>query len=121
MDIITAATSIKMLKDIMDLLKNNKDPKINSKILELQESLMEINNTLFALTTENRELKEKLKVKASTKIEDGFIYILNDDGSKKSDKYCPNCYQNNNCLFKLNEDYGHGFGYQCPVCEKYFK
>ena len=119
MDPITASAAIKLIKDILDLVKASKDPKINQKILELQEELIIINNSLIELATENRFLRDKLVAKASAKLEaDGFVYLLSEDGSIKNDRYCPNCYQKDTRFFKLIGD--GGSGYNCPVCNKYF-
>jgi hypothetical protein len=103
---------VENVKEIADLVKKVGDRELYRKILELEEAV-------FALSRENRELKDsceslKEKLAFSAKLTHRHpLYYVQDDLVP----FCPRCWESEQQAIHL---IGQNEAYECPQCYRYF-
>lgn len=98
------------LKSAANILKEAGKIEQYKQILEAQERLLEMQNKIVALESENKNLKEKLKVKENLIYEVNAYWI--NDGGKKDGPFCTRCWDKNKEMIRLNP-----VTYVCPECQ----
>jgi hypothetical protein len=140
-EIQTALSTIKTLGELTKMIINGKiDNEVKAKAAELNDSILSLQGTIFALQSQNhelldskREIEEKL-IKISnwnkvanryklTEICSGvFLYALKEkhQSSEPFHYICPNCYANGKQSILTQSELNHGgIDYVCksPECK----
>jgi hypothetical protein len=103
------------LKDAAKVLQEAGKIEQYKQILEVQEKLLEMQKSILDLTTENKELREKLNIKENLICEGNEYWILK-EGGKKDGPFCTNCWDVNNKLVRLHISPTYG-SVTCPNCK----
>lgn len=103
------------LKSVAKTLQEaNKIPQYE-QILGVQEKLLEMQNRIFELDTENKEMKEKLKTKESLIYERNAYWIEKDD-EKNDGPFCSCCWDNDKKTIRMQPCDNPAY-YDCPKCK----
>ncbi len=116
----TAGSAVAITKQLLTLSKTIQNAELQHAIAELTLQLAELKLQLAELITENADLKQRVKEKASTQLQfrDGYYFKEND-----THPFCPGCYDENQKSIRLakqegmNRNFG---GFQCPSCKQFF-
>jgi len=109
---------IKLLKEVIELAKESNSSELKEKLLELQ-------NSIFDLTAENRELKQRIaelerkEQVESQLVSDQEVYWWNRNGHKDG-PYCKVCWHSDEKLIQLMSTSEKGL-YNCVKCEGMFR
>jgi regulator of replication initiation timing len=87
-----------VLKLAANYYKDSGKMELYNQTLEVQEQLLEMRNKITNLEIENKNLKEKLKLKI---IYDNNAYWINKEG-KKDGPYCSRCWDKNKDLIGMH-------------------
>jgi Zn finger protein HypA/HybF involved in hydrogenase expression len=102
------------LKSVANTLREADKIPQYQQILDALEKLIEMQNKIFILETENKDLKESLKIQKSLTFENN-AYWINLDG-KKDGPYCSCCWDDNKKTIRM-QSYGNPAYYSCPKCD----
>lgn len=103
-----------VLKTTASVLKEANKIEEYKKILDVQEQLLIMQNRIFDLETENRELKGKLETKESLVFENNAYWIDKDGG--KDGPFCSCCWDDGRKTIRM-QPYINPAYYGCPKCE----
>lgn len=102
------------LKSVARTLQEaNKIPQYE-QILGVQEKLLEMQNTISDLETENKKLKDRLEIKESLKHENNTYWVI--EGDKKDGPFCTCCWDVEHKLVRLHQNTSSGT-LKCPNCK----
>ncbi|MGB9722148.1 MAG: hypothetical protein ACPL28_11810 [bacterium] len=102
------------LKSIGKIFQEAGKIDLYEKILSIQQQLMEMNNRITSLENENRDLKEKFKIKETLFYENNAYWQNKEDGTKDG-PFCTRCWDKNKDLIRLDvSDANCGI---CPECK----
>lgn len=104
---------IKGLKDVISILQKSNDIEMINKVIDIQQRILEMEDTIIALKEENRKLKDKSnKQKKIVRYKSDNIVTLkgNDDIY-----YCSKCWDDEEKLIQVLQK-GSDF-YECPKCK----
>lgn len=90
--------------------------ELYDQIHEVSEKLLDQQKRLFELEEENKNLKEKLKIKGSLIPEGNFYWLIEDE--KKDGPFCTKCWDSDGKLLRLHGQ-GPSGGLKCPNCNVY--
>lgn len=97
-------------KDVANVLREAGKIEEYKTILDLQGKLQEMQNTIFELEKENRNLKEKFEIKEK------LVYRNNSYWNEEDGPFCSRCFEKNKNLLRMH--YGVGDNYaHCPECK----
>lgn len=140
MDVTSALTTITAVGELAKLIVSGKvDSEVKAKAAELNNSILSLQGTLFALQSQNHELLESKHSLESKLVEISnwenqafrykfhelcpgvFVYTLkeNQENSEPSHYICPNCYQEQRKSILTSTGKEHdGTHYLCknPTC-----
>lgn len=105
------------LKSVASTLREADKIEQYRQILDIQQKLLEMQNHIFDLEKENRELKEAINKKKKL-IHRAEVYFLI-EGTKEEGPFCANCYDAQGKLMHMiawNADEK-----QCPNCKLSYK
>jgi Zn finger protein HypA/HybF involved in hydrogenase expression len=102
------------LKSVANTLREADKIPQYQQILDALEKLIEMQNKIFILETENKDLKESLKIQKSLTFENN-AYWINLDG-KKDGPYCSCCWDDDKKTIRM-QPCGSPAYYNCPKCE----
>lgn len=100
------------LKGVSNLLQNLKNVDLHSKMKEISNQALEMQNEIEFLTKENHELKKKQDIESKIKRYDELYFTLGNDSSVL---YCTYCWDNERKLIQVRKNHGK---FVCPHCEK---
>lgn len=103
------------LKSIAEVLLEANKIEQYKQILEAQSQLLEMQESIYNLKSENTELKEKLIIKEKL-IHDRNSYWIEQDEGKKDGPFCTGCWDNKNKLIRLETNDASVYC-KCLVCE----
>ena len=93
--------------------------------IELYQKLIEVQETILQVQEENQDLKKKvlyleeiLKIKGSLKYERDSLFEYDGNGKRVSGPYCSRCWDLNKNLIHLHETGSVGVS-KCPECKNY--
>jgi len=86
------------------------------EVFRLQGLLLDLQEEIFSLRKENKELKDTLEIKAKMKFEKPFYFVT--EGKQKDGPFCPKCLDDEGKQIRVT-DYGDG-SWQCPKCQSTF-
>ncbi len=102
------------LKSIAGTLREADKIPQYEQILGIQEKLLEMQNKISELDTENRVLKEKLETKESLAYENNAYWIIKD--GKKDGPLCSSCWDDNKKTIRM-QPCGNPAFFDCPLCK----
>lgn len=102
------------LKSVASVLQEAGKIEQYQQILEAQKELLEMQKQISDLTTENKELKEKLKIQESLVFRNN-AYWTEKDG-KTDGPYCSCCWDDDRKTIRMQPN-GHPAYFGCPKCE----
>jgi hypothetical protein len=115
-DIGTATAAVRLLKEVIQLAKESNNAELKDKVSELQ-------NLIFDLTTENRDLRERAAeiehandISKEMVYESGLYWRVKD--GKRDGPFCPACWDDRRKAVHL-PSLGFG-GHTCAVCHGHF-
>lgn len=129
MDIATGITALKsgfdIAKIVRDALKEEKVDrnKIADQLMQLQQKLLESQESLNDAADEIRNLKQRIAASAELAdvkqdlewVDDGGFWVLkSDQANGRRIPYCPLCWGENAKLVPLTKTSQHGF-YRCSI------
>lgn len=107
-----------VLKDVAKALKEADKIELYSKILDVQQQLMDMQNRIQEITEENLKLKNEINKKHSL-IPRGEVYFLLKDDGNEDGPFCAKCQDVDGKLVRMNEWHpGEKF---CPNCRNAYK
>ena len=108
---------IKTLKDIIVFTQKSNDIEMTQKLISIQQEVIDMEDQIYKLKTENRELKEKINKRDEVERYRNIpIITLKEDSPKIL--YCANCYGSDNKLIQLQvHDIDHCY---CRNCKDQF-
>jgi hypothetical protein len=95
------------LKSIANAFREADKIEQYRQINEAMAKLKEMENQLTEFEKENKLLKEKLKIKDDLTVSNDAYWLK----SNKDGPFCKGCWDDNNKLIRLKDDY------ECPVCK----
>jgi len=101
------------LKDAASVLKEAGKIEQYKQILEVQEKLLEMQKTISEIEYENKELKEKLKIKENLIFNNQAYWII--DGDKKDGPFCSCCWDDEKKTIRM-QPCGNPAFFDCPKC-----
>ena len=107
---------VKGLKETAAVLrKADKIPEFQL-ILDVQQKLLEQQQRISDLETENRDLKEKLELKGKLKFERNAYWIV-EEGKEDDGPFCSKCKDSEEKFIRMRVgNYHFGWAY-CPNCD----
>ena len=91
---------IKFLKDVLVVAQKSNDIEMTQKVISAQEAVINMQDKITKLQSENKKLKEKKNIKNKVERYRNIpIITLKDDNSKIL--YCANCYDSNEKIIQL--------------------
>ena len=102
------------LKLSADLYKESGKIEQYKQILDAQAQLLEMQKRIADLESENKELKEKLRIKDDL-IYENNAYWINKEG-KKDGPFCSRCWDKNKDLIRIHRT-GIRNNSKCPECK----
>ena len=108
---------IKTLKDIITFAQKSNDIEMTQKLISVQQEVIDMEEQIYNLKSENRVLKEKINKKNEVERYRNIpIITLKKDSPKIL--YCANCYGSDNKLIQLQvHDIDHCY---CRNCKDQF-
>ena len=108
---------IKTLKDIILFTLKSNDIEMTQKLISIQQEVIDMEDQIYKLKTENRELKERINKRDEVERYRNIpIITLKEDSHKIL--YCANCYVSDNKLIQLQvHDIDHCY---CRNCKDQF-
>ena len=108
---------IKTLKDIIAFAQKSNDIEMTQKLISVQQEVIDMEEQIYNLKSENRVLKEKINKKNEVERYRNIpIITLKKDSPKIL--YCANCYGSDNKLIQLQvHDIDHCY---CRNCKDQF-
>jgi hypothetical protein len=111
-----------VLKLAANYYKDSGKMELYNQTLEVQAQLLDMQNKITNLETDNKDLKEKLKIKEDL-IYENNAYWINKEGKKKG-PFCSRCWDKNKDLIRMplynqpKDSYGQPkFSlFVCPEC-----
>ncbi len=103
-----------VLKTTAFVLKEANKIEEYQKILDVLEQLLEMQKRISDLETENKELKEKLKIQESLVFENNAYWIKKD--GKKDGPYCSCCWDDDKKTIRMQPCGNKAFS-SCPRCD----
>lgn len=103
------------LKDIGKVLREADKIDQYQLILDIQQSLMDMQHKLQGLEEENSKLKSMLELKSKMFYGQSVYWIKNKEG--KDGPYCPGCYDDKNKAIRLRPVSDYAGEYTCPICK----
>ncbi len=97
------------LKSVASVLQEAGKIEQYKQILEILQQLLEMQNKIIALETDNKKLKNKLEISAELVYKNN-AYWKQDDGP-----FCIRCWDKNKDLIRL-KTYQGSSGAHCPEC-----
>ena len=104
-----------VLKIAAQVLKESGKIEQYKQILEVQKELLEMQNKINELEIENKDLKEKLKIKDNIFFENNAYWIKKENDNKDG-PFCTGCWDNNTKLIRLSSTLNKE-DFMCPVCK----
>ncbi|MBZ5638008.1 MAG: SIKE family protein [Acidobacteriia bacterium] len=104
------------LKDAGQLAKGLASIEDKQKLLDLQVAALEIAQRNAQLEQENRELREKLRIRDELTFRENVYWR---DGQADKGPFCPPCWDSRGLLVHLTETTPN-VQYDCRSCGKYF-
>ena len=101
------------LKSVANVLREADKIPQYQQILGVLEKLIEMQNRILTLETENKELVESLKIQESLVFENNAYWIEKD--SKKDGPYCSCCWDDHKKTIRM-QPCGNPAFYSCPKC-----
>lgn len=101
------------LKSIGKVLREADKIEQYNQILDVQEKLLEMQNRIIELDSENRVLKEQLETKASLIFEKNAYWIEQEE--VKDGPFCSCCWDDNKKPIRM-QPCGNPAFYNCPKC-----
>jgi len=98
-------------KDVANVLKEAGKIEEYKAILELQGKLQEMQNTIFELEKENRNLKEKFEIKEK------LTYKNNSYWNGEDGPFCSRCFEKNKDLLRIHPTFIGSNLAACPECK----
>lgn len=116
------------LKSVAKTLREAEKIPQYEQILNIQEKLLEMQNRIFDLEGENRELKSKLSEREKILLRAGVYYKIIEDG-KEDGPFCTLCYDDEQKFIRMEKgNYSFGvpsdpvrYSQRCPKCKKYVR
>ena len=102
------------LKSIGKILQEAGKIDQYKQILEILKKLLEMQKGIADLEDENKELKEKLKVKDNLIYENNAYWIIKKD--KKGGPFCSRCWDKNKDLIRIHPKLNPAYS-MCPECK----
>ena len=87
------------LKSVANTLREADKIPQYQQILDVLEKLIEMQNKIFTLETENKELKDKLKLKENLVFERNAYWII--DGENKDGPFCTKCKDSDDKMIRM--------------------
>jgi len=106
------------LKSIAKVLQEAGKIEQYQQILDAMAKLLEMQNRITELESENKECEEKLKIKENL-IYENNAYWINKEG-KKEGPFCSRCWDKNKDLIRLQPT-ANPSSSRCPECKNSFK
>lgn len=101
----------KEIKDIAFVLKESWKIDEYSKILELQQQLLDFQNKIWNLEKENKDLKDKFKIKENLSFKINSYYNWEDW------PFCSRCWDKNNEIIRIIPNWIWCDYATCPECK----
>ena len=101
------------LKSVASTLREADKIPQYEQILSIQEKLLEMQKSIADLDSENKELKDKLKIQESLKFENNAYWLEKDGG--KDGPYCSCCWDDQRKTIRLQPNINPLF-LVCPKC-----
>ena len=101
------------LKSTADVLLEVNKIEQYKQILEVQSQLLQMQDDIYNLKIENRDLKDRLINKEKLKHSRNSYWIQQDD--KNDGPFCTGCWDKDNNLVRFTEHERSTYG-KCPVC-----
>jgi uncharacterized Fe-S cluster-containing protein len=95
---------------------------VADKLLDSKQALQDARDTEATLRDEIEELKRKLHEKAHLEDENGFLYMLDDDGKRIGEPFCNLCNVKEGRLYRMRHiapSVGRKEGYLCDNCDTF--
>jgi hypothetical protein len=102
-----------VLKTAATVAKESGKLELQGEILGVYEKLLEQQKKISDLESENKELKEKLKITDGLKYENNAYWVVQDD--KKDGPYCSCCWDNDKKPIRM-QPCGNPAYFDCPKC-----
>lgn len=104
--------------DIKELLKDAKNLATGANDLQLKSVLLDIQDQVYGLQEENRNLRIENEDLKNIKLLDSDLEFKNGYYTRKFDNrnFCSKCWDLNNKLISTNET---NIGQYCPVCNSW--
>lgn len=106
------------IKKVAEIAQQAKNIPLYEKILDVQAKLLEMQEHILKLETENKELKEKLKVSKNVVYEDNAYWVAEND--KKDGPFCSHCYDKDKTLIRMPDRTKTNAYTTCPECKNTF-
>jgi hypothetical protein len=106
-------SSLDHLKALVKFAKQSKDPDLLEHVITLQTHVLELQDRLRNLESDNRELRGQLEQKSKMIFRKPFYYVEGDEVP-----FCPRCYEENGISVHLigPTKVMAGIRYGCPSC-----
>jgi hypothetical protein len=102
------------LKSIAKVLQEAGKIELYQKILDVQQQLLEMQNTIFELNSENKVLKETMETQETLVFERNAYWIVKDQ--TKDGPFCSRCWDDQKKTIRLLP-LGNPAYYSCKNCE----
>lgn len=117
---IDALSVVSGVKEIAELVKKTNDIPLYQKIVELQAQVVALAEERFQVVRENRELRDKLALKATTEFRNPYFY---EQGIEVP--LCPKCYSSSSGELRIYlthppQKYVGGIGRVCRNCKEFY-
>ena len=104
-----------ILKTAATIAKESGKLELQGEILGVYEKLLEQQKKISDLESENKELKEKLKITESLKYENNAYWVTQDD--KKDGPFCSRCWDVEKNLVRIKQRVDSPSFHTCPECK----
>lgn len=104
------------IKSIISTIRKYKDPELMDQVVNLQKSVLGLQERVGELEKENQLLKKKMNVQESLVVEHQVYFSKKAD--KKDGPFCTRCWDMDNKLLRL-EVLQNGIA-RCPQCKYEF-
>ncbi len=106
------------IKKVAEIAQQAKNIPLYQKILDVQANLLKMQEHILKLETENKELKDKLKVSKNVVYESNAYWTTEND--KKDGPYCSHCYDKEKLLIRMPDNLNHAYA-TCSECKNTYQ
>ncbi len=101
------------IKDVAKVLQQADNIDLYCQLLDLSAQALDMQNTIYQLTTENAELKKKQDLEERIQRHQKLYITLKDEEGEIF--YCSHCWDNDRKLIQMQKSHGEFFCHHCRL------